>query len=66
MRPESWFSFKSTGRLWAAMHVPGAHGLLQVEEIHSVDGRKVEGFSWAGARGHSTGEGKGMRRCPGF
>lgn len=54
MRPESWFSFKSIGRLWAAMQVPGAHGRREVEEIHRVDGQNVEGFSWAGAQGHTA------------
>lgn len=43
MLPESWLPFKSTGRLWVAMQVPGAHGLQEVEEIHCVDGQKAGG-----------------------
>ncbi|CAO2634041.1 hypothetical protein LEMLEM_LOCUS22506, partial [Lemmus lemmus] len=35
----------------------GTHG----QEIHSVDGQKADGYSWAGAQIRSTGERKGVR-----
>lgn len=62
MCPGSPFSLKSAGRPWATTQVLGAHGLLEVEEIHSVSGQKAEGYSWAGAQGCRTqvrGEGEG-------